>query len=179
MLRTERLVLRQLEPHDADFIVALLNDPDFLRFIGDRGVRNADDGRRYISDGPAASYERNGFGLYLVERLADGRAIGICGLLRREGLDDPDLGFAFLPEFRGRGYAREAAAAAISHGRDAAGLNRLLAITSLHNHRSMRLLEDLGFSSDRTMRLGTSEEEVRLFVLDLAMPATPVEPAGP
>lgn len=168
VIQTERLVLRHLDEQDADFILLLLNDPDFLHYIGDRGVRDADDARRYIAEGPVASYERNGFGLYLVERREDGKALGICGVLRREGLDGPDLGFAFLPQFRGRGYAREAAEATVEHARVAVGLARLLAITSLDNHRSRRLLEQLGFSSDGAIRLVNSGEEVRLFSRDLA-----------
>jgi RimJ/RimL family protein N-acetyltransferase len=126
------LILRRLETGDAEFILALLNDPSFLRFIGDKGVRTVDDAREYISNGPLASYERFGFGLYLTERKDDGVPIGICGLLKREALKDVDVGFAFLPRFWSKGYAFESASAVMAYGRNVLGLS-IVAIISPDN----------------------------------------------
>jgi RimJ/RimL family protein N-acetyltransferase len=108
-------------------------------------------------------YERHRIGLMLVELREGGQPVGICGLLRREGLDDPDLGFAFLPEHRGKGYAAEAASATLAHGRDELGLGRILAITSLDNHASGRVLEKLGFHFDRIVTMPGDPEELRLY----------------
>lgn len=149
VLETERLSLRRLTGDDAAFVLELTNDPDWLRHIGDRGVRTLDDARAYVRDGPAASYARHGFGLYLVE-LSDGSVpAGICGLLRRDWLEDADLGFAFLPRFRGMGLAHEAARGTLEHGRDALGLRRIAAIVSPENAGSIRLLKKLGMRFER------------------------------
>jgi RimJ/RimL family protein N-acetyltransferase len=163
VLETSRLVLRRLTADDAPFMLVLLNDPDFIRYIGDRGVRTEEDARGYIERGPIASYARFGFGLYLVDLRATGEAIGICGLLKRDELPEPDIGFAFLPAFRARGFAFEAAAAVQGYARDTFHVGRLLAITSLQNDRSIRLLGRLGFSFDRRIRLSPSGEELNLF----------------
>ena len=158
---TERLTLRRLTPADAPFILELLNDPDWLRYIGDKGVRSLDDARNYIENGPMAMYARHGFGLFVTE-LKDGRTpIGMCGLLKRDTLDDVDIGFAFLPAYRARGFAYEAAAAALSWGRNECGLARIVAITSLDNHASGKLLERLGLRFERTIQF--SGEELKLF----------------
>lgn len=151
--RTPRLVLRWLEARDADFIAELLNDPAWIEYIGDKNIRTLDDARNYIANGPVAMYAKRGFGLNVVE-LADGGArIGICGLIKRDSLDDVDLGFAFLPAWRGMGYAHEAALATLQHGERAFGLPRVAAITSPANVPSIRLLESLGFAFVRTTRL--------------------------
>lgn len=163
VLETPRLVLRRLVPSDADFILALLNDPDWIRFIGDRGVRSPDDARAYLLRGPIASYDRHGFGLWRVERKDDGAPGGICGLVDREGLDDVDVGFAFLPAFRGRGYAFEAASATLAHARDALGLSRVVAIVSPDNARSIALLEKLSLRFERTMTLPGDDEAVCVY----------------
>ena len=163
ILETGRLVLRKLTPDDAAFILDLLNQPSFIRFIGDKGVRTLEDARRYIQDGPAQSYQRYGFGLYLVERKQDAIPIGICGLLKRESLEDFDLGFAFLPAYWSKGYAMEAAQAVLNAARNDGGLLRIVAITSVENHASMKLLGKLGFAFEGMMRLAEDEPEVRLF----------------
>lgn len=149
VLDTQRLVLRRLEPADAGFILELTNDPDWLRHIGDRGIRSLDDARRYITDGPLAMYERHGFGLYLVGLRDGGTPIGLCGLIKRDWLDDVDIGFAFLPAFRGRGYALEAAAATLEYGRATLGLHRIAAIVSPGNADSLQLLGRLGMRLER------------------------------
>src|ERR1700704_4791358 len=109
ILETDRLLLRKLTADDAEFILDLLNQPSFLQFIGDKGVRTLDDARQYILAGPVASYERFGFGLYLTALKESQVSIGICGLIKRETLEDVDVGFAFLPQFWSKGYAFEAA----------------------------------------------------------------------
>src|ERR1700694_4605728 len=129
VLETVRLTLRRLSLDDAGFILALLREPSFLRYIGDKGVRTRDDACRYIADGPMASYDRFGFGLYLVQRKAGGEPIGICGLLKRGWLEDVDLGFALQPRFWGEGYAFEAASAVLAHARERLGLRRIVAVT--------------------------------------------------
>lgn len=165
VLETPRLTLRRLSEDHAGFILRLLNEPSFLRHVGDKGVRSEDDARRYLRDGPMASYARHGFGPYLVERKDDGAPVGMCGLLRRETLSDPDLGFAFLPEFWSRGYATEAAAAVLAYGRETLGLGRIVAITSPDNDGSIRVLQKLGFVYESRIRLADSE--VILFASDV------------
>lgn len=160
---TARLRLRELHHDDAGFIHALVNDPDWLRHIGDRGVRTLDDARGYIDNGPRAMYGAHGHGLLAVETRGGGRPIGLCGLLRRETLDDPDLGFAFLPDWRGRGYALEAAAATLAWARSQRGLRRVVAITSQDNAASGRLLEKIGFAYERDVRLAADAEPLRLY----------------
>lgn len=142
---TPRLVVRRLTVEDAPFIVALLNDPAFLANIGDKNVRTLDDAVEYIRAVPLASYATHGFGHYLVELKSDHRAIGICSLVARAWLADVDLGFAYLPDFRGHGYAAEAAAAVMEYARAALGFTRLVAIVSPGNRASIALLEKLGF----------------------------------
>lgn len=167
VLETERLVLRHLTEDAAAFILRLLNEPSWIRFIGDRGVRTLEGGRGYIAQGPAASYARHGFGLFLVELKDGGVAAGICGLIKRDALEDVDIGFAFLPEFRGRGYAHEAAAATLEYARRVIGLRRVAAIVAPDNESSIRLLEKLGLSFERAMRLPGDEEELKLFAREL------------
>lgn len=163
ILETDRLVLRWLSPDDAEFILQLLNEPSWLRFIGDKGVRTLDDARRYISSGPLEMYSRMGFGLYLVELKEESRPIGICGLIKRDSLADVDIGFAFLPEFWGKGYAYESAAAVMAYGKRAFGLHRLAAITTPDNHVSVKLLEKLGFKFEGLTKLSADSAEVKLF----------------
>jgi len=163
VLETARLALFRLTPDDAPFIVELLNDPSFLRYIGDRGVRTPDAARRYIETGPMASYERFGFGLYRVDLKATGEPIGICGLLKRDTLSDADVGFALLPRFRASGYAFEAASAVLASARAAHGLERVLAITAPDNVVSIQLLEKLGFRFERRTRLADGAAEINLF----------------
>ena len=163
ILETQRLVLRQLSIDDAEFIRALLNQPSFIRYIGDKGVRNLDDARRYILEGPLQSYERNGFGLYLVELKDTGTPIGVSGLVKRDTLSDPDIGFAFLPQYWSKGYAVESAAAVMDYARQVLALERVLAITSPDNEASARLLAKIGLQFQRLIRLSEGASEVRLF----------------
>jgi RimJ/RimL family protein N-acetyltransferase len=143
-----------------------LNDSSWLRFIGDKGVRTLDDARNYIVKGPLAMYARSGFGLYLTELKESGIPIGICGLIKRDSLEDVDIGFAFLPRFRSQGYAFESASAAMAYGRDVLGLTRIIAITSADNHGSAKLLAKLGLRFEQMVRLSNDVEEVMRFASD-------------
>jgi RimJ/RimL family protein N-acetyltransferase len=161
VLATARLRLRELVPDDAAFICELLNDADFLRHIGDRGVRTREQARRYIVEGAMASYREHGFGLWCVQPLEASDCIGICGLVRRDYLDAVDIGYAFLPAWRGRGLALEACQGVMTHARDRLGLQRVLAIVSLDNQASARLLEKLGLRFECLLR--RDDEDLRLF----------------
>ena len=160
-LETERLRLRRFTVDDAQFALTLLNEPSFLRYIGDKKVRTLDDARQYILTGPVVSYERNGFGLCVVELTASHTPIGMCGLIKRDELPDPDIGFAFLPDFWNKGFAFEAADAVLQSARDR--LQLVLAITSLDNVASIKLLERLGFTFEKVISLAKDREQVRLF----------------
>ncbi len=163
VLTAARVRIRPLAPADAPFIVELLNDPAFIRHIGDRGVRTEDDARGYLTGGPLASYERHGFGLSAVELADGGPPIGICGLLHREQLPAPDLGFAFLPAFRSRGFAYEAAAAVKADAHARLGFDTIYAIVNPDNAPSIRLLERLGFTFERMFRLADEAKDLRLY----------------
>lgn len=178
-LETERLVIRRLTLDDAGFILNLLNQPAFLRFIGDKGVRTLEDARAYLRNGPIASYERHGYGSYLVE-LKDGSVpIGICGLLKRDWLEDADVGFAFLPEWGSKGYAFESARAVLDYGTDVLGMKRIVAITSLDNTASIKLLGKLGFELEGLIRFPDGGDEVRLFALIRGNPGMPAAAGTP
>lgn len=166
ILETDRLEIRHFKLDDAPFIVALLNDPSFLRFIGDRGVRTREDARAYLQNGPIASYRLHGYGLFRTSLKAERTPIGMCGLLKRDYLDAPDIGFAFLPPYRAQGYAFEAAAAVIAHGRQQLGLTRIAAIVSPDNERSIRLLDKLGLHAVGRVRNGPDDDETMLFMSD-------------
>lgn len=169
VLETERLVLRHFRPEDAAFILELLNEPGWKRFIGDRGVNNLDDARKYIETVPIASYARHGFGLYAVESKDDDTLVGMCGLIKRDTLEDVDIGFALLSRFEGRGFAQEAVNATIAYARDRLGLRRIVAITTGDNDRSGRVLERAGMSYERMVFL--TDEPLRLYGIN-------VEPAS-
>ena len=166
--QTERLILRRLTADDATFVFELVNDPDWLRYIGDRGIHTLDDARGYIATGPADMIARLGFGLYAVELKDDRTPIGICGLIKRDWLEDVDVGFAFLPAFRGAGYAREAAAATLEYAGGTLGFGHVLAIVSPENHDSVRLLEKLGLTFERMARPAADAKEVCVFGRALA-----------
>ena len=163
VVETERLVVRRLTLDDAAFILELVNDPAWLRFIGDRGIRNLDDARAYLAQGPLAMYARRGFGLFAVADRTSGELLGMCGLLQRDTLPDVDLGFAFLPAHRGRGLAQESAAAVMEYARSTLQLPRLAAITSPANAASIALLEKLGFRFARLVQLVPGQPASKLF----------------
>jgi len=164
ILETERLTVRQLTEDDAEFILELLNEPSFIQNIADRGVRNLDDARGYIVNGPQASYARNGFGLFLVELKESGVPIGMCGLIKRDSLEDVDIGYALLPRFWSKGYAHEAAAAVMDYGRNVLKIPRIVGITAPDNEGSIRVLEKIGLRFDKIVVLDGVEGESKLFV---------------
>jgi RimJ/RimL family protein N-acetyltransferase len=166
LFETDRLALRHVCTDDAAFMRELVNEPSWLRFIGDRRVRTLEDAESYIARSFQATYERLGFGLYLVELKEDGAAAGICGLVKRDYLDDVDIGFAFLPRYWGKGYAYEAAEATLRHAREALGLARVAAITVPENDSSVRLLERLGMRLERTITPPGEDEKLRLYAID-------------
>lgn len=165
-LTTARLRLAPFTLTDAPFIVRLLNDPGFLRFVGDRNVRDEEQARAYLAAGPIDSFARRGFGGYHVVRAADGASLGMCGLFQRDVLDAPDLGYALLAEHQGCGYAREACAAVIADARGRLGVARLFAVITPDNARSIRLAEGLGFRFERKVRISRDDVELCCYVLD-------------
>ncbi len=161
LLQTENLIIRKLCADDAPFIFELVNMPSWLQYIGDRGVRTLRDAEQYIINGPMTSYEKFGFGLYLVALKDTLEPVGMCGLLKRDTLDDPDIGFAFLQKFTGRGYAFESAAEVLTYGKNVLGLPRILAITTKDNTSSIKLLGRLEFQFEKHITINT--EELNLF----------------
>lgn len=171
VITTARVRLRHFTYSDAAFLVTLLNDPDFLRHIGDRGVRTTDDAKAYLDAGPLASYRANGFGLWCAEHRDSGEPLGICGLLRRETLPAPDVGYALLPAARGQGYAREAVAGVLAHARDVLQISSVVAIVSPDNPRSAQLLESLGYRRTQLVVAAPGANPVWLYESGAAAPA--------
>jgi RimJ/RimL family protein N-acetyltransferase len=166
ILETERTIIREVCADDAEFIFDLLNQPSFIKYIGDRNVRTVTGAVEYIESRFANSYRQFGFGMYAVELKETGTPIGICGFVKRDYLPDADIGFAFLPQYCSKGYAFESANGMMSYGRDVLGLNRVLAITSQDNESSGKLLEKINFKFDSLIKLPNSEEELKLFSSD-------------
>jgi len=166
IIETERLLLSRLSIDDDAFILKLLNDPDWLKFIGDRGVNNLEDARNYIVKGPVKNYSEHGFGLFLTKLKDDEVPIGTCGLLKRDYLKEIDIGFAFLPQFRGKGYAVESAAV-IAYGKEAFSLSRIVAITQADNIRSIKVLKKIGFEFENTINQPEDDQEIELYGADV------------
>lgn len=160
---TARTRLRELTVNDAPFIRALLNEPAFLRFIGDRSVRTHDEASHFIETRYRQSYVDHGYGLYVIELREDGTAVGICGFVRRAALTHADLGFALLSPYEGHGYASEAAAAVLTHGRNVLGLTRVLAIAQQDNARSHAVLLRIGFTRDGVITMPGEDVPLALF----------------
>ena len=169
-LETERLVLRRFTRDDAEFVRELVNEPGWLRHIGDRKVHTLEDALGYLERAMLAQYARLGFGFYRVERREDGVPVGLCGLVRREGMPDADLGFALLARHERRGYAFEAAERVVRHAREDLGLARLAAITRPDNAGSIALLVKLGMRYERAFRLPGEGEELSLYAMALGAP---------
>ena len=163
IIETERLRLRKFTLEDHVFIIELLNSPGWLEFIGDRNVHTPEQARRYLENGPLKSYLVHGYGLSMVETKDDGVPIGMCGILNRDTLENPDIGFAFLPAYHGQGYALEITQAMVDHARHALGLSRIAAITVPGNRRSIRLLEKLGLQYVRSFSFPGSKEVLLLY----------------
>ena len=166
VLRTERLLLRHMAASDAAFMLDLLNDEAWLRFIGDRGVRTLEQARDYIAKGPVEMVERLGFGFYVVELKETGCPVGVCGLAKRDFLDDVDVGYAFAAPYRGRGYAHEAARAVLAHAAQL-GLKRIVATVRAENAASIALLEKLGLRFERVLARPDDAPDLQLFAIDL------------
>ncbi len=166
VLETDRLVLRYFHADDVEFVVRLLNEPSFIEHIGDKGVRTAEEANQYLLDGPLDSYERFGYGLNMVELKETGEPIGMCGLVRRENLDDADIGYPFLEKHWSKGYARESAEAVLNHARETFGLGRIVAIVTPENHSSIKLLEKIGLKFQRAIRMSDDDVELKFFVSD-------------
>ncbi len=163
ILETERLRLREFTLNDTKFIVELLNSPGWLQFIGDKNVKTEDQAKNYLENEPIKSYLENGYGLSLVERKGDNKAIGMCGIINRSDLDYPDIGFAFLSEFNGKGYAFEIASATMNYAKDKLNISKILAITLAENSKSILLLEKIGLKFIKTFCFPNSEEELLLY----------------
>ena len=166
VLETERLRLRWLTADDAAFMFELVNDPTWIEFIGDRNVKTLEDARAYVTEKYVAGYARDGFGLNMVELKESGTPVGICGLINREGLEDVDVGFAFLPRYAGLGYASESAAAVLEHGRRVLGIGRIVAITTPNNVRSIRVLEKIGLRFEKIIRIPGDDEDLALYAIE-------------
>ena len=163
ILETDRLILCEQTEDDAPAILEIMNSPGWLKYIGDRGVKNLEDARSYILNGAMKSYEQHGFGLYLV-KLKDGHApLGICGLIQRPGLAHVDIGFAFLPEYEGRGYGFESASAVMNYARLVLKIGVVVAITTRDNQASISLLNKIGFRFREMVTLSGDSEELMLF----------------
>ncbi|WP_144614120.1 GNAT family N-acetyltransferase [Bacillus cereus] len=161
VLETERLVLRWFDIKDAPFILELVNDPAWIQFIGDKRIKNLEDAKKYILNGPVDMYNKMGFGLYLVERKEDLTPLGMCGLIKRDTLEDVDIGFAFLEKFRSKGYGFESASAVIDYGVQKLCLKRIVAITTIDNINSGNLLEKVGLQFEEI--ISDSGEDLKLF----------------
>jgi [ribosomal protein S5]-alanine N-acetyltransferase len=166
IIETERLTLRQFTPNDAPFFLALVNDPDWLLFIGDRNVHSDAAARAYLAKHYLSRYEKDGFGFYLTSLKSTGEPMGMCGLIKREGLDDVDIGFAFLPAFRGRGYALEAAQASLEYARDVLKMKRVVAIATPDNVSSIALLKKIGLRFEGEVRLPHDPDPLVLYAIN-------------
>lgn len=158
ILETERLTLREFVTADTDFIIRLVNSPGWLKFIGDRNIKTTEQAKAYLENGPIQSYNDNGFGLAMVETKEPKEQIGMCGIIKRDSLDNPDIGFAFLPEFTGKGYAFEMAAATLAYATQQLKLPVIYAITIANNVNSIKLLEKIGLKFIKTIRSPENEE---------------------
>jgi RimJ/RimL family protein N-acetyltransferase len=164
ILETARLRLREMTRADAPILLEILTEPAFIEFVADRGVRTTTDAEKFIEEKFLASYAQHGFGFYLVELKESGMPIGMCGLIKRDVLEDVDIGFSILERFWGKGYATEAARALMQHGLTTLGLPRIVGVTAEHNHRSATVLEKLGLRFEKTVQLpGYTHETARLF----------------
>jgi len=162
--QTKRLIIRHCDNDDAEFILRLLNEPSFIENIADKGVRNIQDAIKYLQQGPITSYQQFGFGMNIVELKESGNAIGMCGLLKREELDDVDIGYAFLPEYTGQGFAKEAALSVLQNALEQHQLSCVVAVTSMDNQSSICLLEKIGFKFEKIIQF--YGEDSKLFVIE-------------
>lgn len=168
VLQTERLRLRPFALTDTAFIIDLLNSPGWLEFIGDRHVKTEEEATAYLQNGPMKSFDLYGYGLCLVERREDGVPVGMCGVFKRDNLEKPDIGFAFLPQYSGAGYAYEIASATMEHAREVLKLPEIWAITVPQNERSIKLLQKIGLRYAKTFRFPGSEQDLLLYSTEVS-----------
>ena len=166
ILRTERLLLSRLSYADCEFIVELLNEPSFKRYIGDKKVRSHEDAKEYLRNGPVGSYERHGFGMFLVRDKIDSTPMGMCGLVKREEFDAPDVGFAFLQRFWGQGYAVESAIAVLEYGKNVLQLPRIIAMVDSDNGASVRLVVKLGMTFATMARMPGESQDISMYTTE-------------
>jgi RimJ/RimL family protein N-acetyltransferase len=163
ILETERLRLKEFTMQDTAFIIQLLNSQGWLKYIGDKQVHTEEQARNYLQQGPIKSYSENGFGLSLVETKADQKPIGMCGLLKRTALPNPDIGFAFLHEYNNQGYAYEIANATLQYAKSELDISIVLAIVMPENTKSIALLEKIGLRYVELFQLPTETEKLLLY----------------
>ena len=163
ILETHRLQLAEADLNDAEFIFKLLNSPNWIQYIGDRGIKTLDDAKKYIQNSLIKSYTENDFGLYVMKRKDMHETIGLCGLIKRDELEHPDIGFAILPEFENKGYTCEAAAAILKHADEKLKLKTILAITSKENVKSIKVLEKIGLHYTSLTTLPNEDIEILLY----------------
>lgn len=163
LFETERLKLRELTLDDTSFITELVNSEGWLRYIGDRNIKTKAQAQAYLENGPIKSYRENGFGLWLVELKEDKTPIGMCGILKRDQLEHPDIGFAFLPAFTGKGFAFEAAGATMRYANGKLNLSDICAIVMPENKSSVKLLEKIGMKYSKPFRFPDGKEELALY----------------
>lgn len=166
VLETDRLLLRKLTLNDSEFIIELLNDPSFIKYIGDKKVRTVQEAHKYILNGPVSSYKKNGFGLYLVLLKETAVPIGICGLIKRDNLENVDVGFAFMPAYRRKGFAYESASAVVEYGKRNFNLKKIVGVTVPDNTGSIAVLEKIGLKYERMVKMNQDEPEIRLYSIE-------------
>lgn len=163
ILETDRLQLCKITPNDVEFIFELLNTPTWLQYIGDKGIKTLADARDYIITGPMASYNKHDFGLWLVKLKQEQIPIGMCGLIKRDYLENVDIGFALLPQYTGKGYAYEAAKATLDYAQTNLALKKIVAFTNTDNEHSISLLKKIGLSFDKMITIPNDSKELMLF----------------
>lgn len=168
ILETPRLLIREFTSDDAAFIYTLMNTASWLRFIGDRNIHSEEDALEHIESKLIADYKTLGFGFWCVVEKSSGLPIGMNGLIKRENLHDVDLGFAFLPESAGKGYAYESSRLILDYAKEALKLEKLIAITNQDNTRSQALLEKLKFKSRGVVTVKAEWGESLLYEKQLA-----------
>lgn len=163
LLTTERLVIKKITLEDASFILELMNDKDWILNIGDRNVKTVDEAKAYIELTFLKTYQESKFGFYGVSLKTTGKMIGTVGLIDRDGLDNVDIGYGLLPAYRGKGYAFEAAEAMHSYGHNTLLLDKIVAIVNPGNLDSIKLIQKLGLSFEKMVRLPDEEKDIKLF----------------
>lgn len=167
LITTDRLLIRKFNLDDAGFIFILLNSETWIKYIGNRNIKNLEDAKNYIVNSPLYFYQKFGFGPYLVALKDTYEPVGMCSLIKRDTLEEVDLGFAYLDPFIGKGFAYEASKAIIEFSKNTLALKKLVAITLPDNTPSIKLLEKLGFHYQNRIQFPNEKEELMLFSLTL------------